>query len=70
MAEDEVLTGQEAAEMLKLPKATLNYLVTTCQIPFSRVGKRSVRFTRMRLLEWMREREGVEYHRVKKPDAS
>jgi excisionase family DNA binding protein len=57
----EVLTRQEAAEMLKLPQRTLDYLVGTGQIPFSRVGKRSVRFSRSRLMEWLREREGLEY---------
>lgn len=63
---DEILTGEEASVFLKLPKRTVDYLIATGQIPFSRVGKRSVRFTRSRLLEWMKEREGVEYHRGKK----
>lgn len=60
---DEILTGKEAAAFLRLPKRTLDYLVATNQIPYSRVGKRSVRFTRVRLIEWLREREGVEYRR-------
>lgn len=59
--QDEILTRAEAADLLKLPKRTLDYLVGTGQIPFSRIGKRSVRFTRSRLLEWLKEREGVEY---------
>lgn len=59
--QDEILTRAEAADLLKLPKRTLDYLVGTGQIPFSRIGKRSVRFTRLRLLEWLKEREGVEY---------
>lgn len=63
MAEDEILTRKEAAEMLKLPKRTLDYLVGTGQVPFSRVGKRSVRFRRLRLMEWLKEREGIEYHK-------
>lgn len=58
---DEVLTRQEAAEMLKLPNRTLDYLVSKGQILFSRVGKRGVRFTRSRLLKWLKEREGIEY---------
>lgn len=61
----EILTSNEAAEMLKLPRRTLDYLVCTGQIPYSRVGKRSVRFTKTRLLEWLREREGIEYRLVK-----
>jgi excisionase family DNA binding protein len=58
---DEILTRGEAAELLKLPKRTLDYLVGTGQMPFARIGKRSVRFTRKRLLEWLSEREGIEY---------
>ena len=59
--QDEILTRAETAELLKLPKRTLDYLVSTGQIPFARIGKRSVRFTRSRLLEWLSEREGIEY---------
>jgi excisionase family DNA binding protein len=58
---DEILTRKEAAEMLKLPKRTLDYLVATGQVPFSRIGKRGVRFTRSRLMQWLGEREGIEY---------
>ena len=58
---DAILTRKEAAEMLKLPKRTLDYLVGTSQIPFSRLGKRNVRFSRSRLMEWLRERENVEF---------
>ena len=61
ISDSEVLTRAEAAGMLKMPRRTLDYLVATGQIPFSRIGKRSVRFTRARLLEWLQEREGVEY---------
>ncbi len=59
--QDEILTRAETAELLKLPERTLDYLVSTGQIPFARIGKRSVRFTRSRLLEWLQEREGIEY---------
>lgn len=58
---DEILTRREAADLLKLPQRTIDYLVGTGQIPFSRLGKRSVRFRRSRLLAWMDEREKVEY---------
>lgn len=59
--EDEILTRSETAGMLKIPGRTLDYLVATKQIPYSRIGKRSVRFSRSRLLAWLREREHVEY---------
>ena len=58
---DAILTRKEAAEMLKLPRRILDYLVGTSQIPFSRLGKRNVRFSRSRLMEWLRERENVEF---------
>jgi len=61
ISDSEVLTRTEAAGMLKMPRRTLDYLVATGQIPFSRIGKRSIRFTRARLLEWLQEREGIEY---------
>jgi excisionase family DNA binding protein len=59
--QDEILTRGEAADLLKLPRRTLDYLVGTGQIPYARIGKRSVRFSRSRLLEWLAEREGIEY---------
>lgn len=56
-----VLTRQEASKELKISLKTLDYLVRTDQIPFSRTGRRGVRFLESRLLEWLQEREGVEY---------
>jgi excisionase family DNA binding protein len=56
----EILNRKGVAEMFKMPVRTVDYLVTTGQIPFSRLGKRSVRFNKARLLEWFAEREGVE----------
>jgi excisionase family DNA binding protein len=63
----EVLTRKEASELLKIPIRTLDYLVSTNQIPYSRIGKRSVRFDRGRLEIWFQEREGVEFrHKCRK----
>ena len=64
-ATDEILVRKEASEMLKLPIRTIDYLVATGQIPFSRLGKRSVRFSKARLLDWFKEREGVEFRHKK-----
>ncbi|MFH1950098.1 MAG: helix-turn-helix domain-containing protein [Pseudomonadota bacterium] len=58
---DEILTRKTASDFLKLNKRTLDYLVTTDQIPYSRLGKRCVRFDQGRLREWLRERENVPY---------
>jgi len=62
---DQILTRKEVGEFLKIPVRTIDYLVTTGQIPFSRLGKRSVRFDRDRLNEWFKEREGVEFRHKK-----
>jgi excisionase family DNA binding protein len=58
----EVLKRQEVADLFKLPIRTVDYLVATDQIPFSRIGKRAVRFSKQRLEEWFQEREGAPYH--------
>lgn len=58
-----VLTRNQAADLLQIPVRTLDYWVATCQIPFSRLGKRMVRFDRDRLEEWFRSRELVEYRK-------
>ncbi len=58
---EEIFKRKEAAEFLKVPVRTIDYLVRTGQIPYSRIGKRLVRFNRDRLIAWVAEREGVEY---------
>ena len=63
---DEILKRQGAAEFLKTPIGTIDYLVATGQIPYFRVGKRNVRFSRQRLLEWIKEREGIEFRHKKR----
>lgn len=60
---DDKMTRKDVAEEYKLPTRTVDYLVATKQIPFSRIGKRNVRFSRNRLEQWFSEREHVEYHR-------
>ena len=59
----EVLTRPEAADFLKIPVRTIDYLVLTGQIPFSRLGRRRVVFQKQRLRDYLRAREGVPYHR-------
>ena len=69
---DEVLNKNEAAEFLKMSPKTIDYLIVSDQIPYSRLGKRSVRFGRTRLMEWLGEREGIPHkHRPhKRKDAT
>ncbi len=62
----EILTRKEVSVMFQIPLRTLDYLVGTGQIPFSRIGKRSVRFSSDRLSKWFEEREGVEFRQNRK----
>ena len=64
----EFLTRQEVSEKLKIPVRTIDYLVSTGQIPFSRIGKRSVRFSTTRIESWFIEREGVEFRQNRQKD--
>jgi excisionase family DNA binding protein len=64
----EIITRKQVAEMFNMPVGTINYLVRTKQIPFSRLGKRSVRFDAERLKEWFHEREGFGYRQNRKAD--
>ena len=57
----DILTRPEAAEFLRIPLHSLNFLVSTNQIPYSRLGRRRIVFLRDRLIEYVRERENVEY---------
>jgi len=63
----EILKRIEVSEMFQMPVRTVDYLVSTNQIPYSRLGKRSVRFNKDRLMRWFEEREGIEF-RHKKQD--
>lgn len=63
MSKDEILTRPEVAREYKMPLRTVDYYVATNQIPYSRLGRRLVRFSRKRLDEWFREREGISFNR-------
>jgi excisionase family DNA binding protein len=66
--EPKILTRKEVAAIFKLNLRTLDYLVATNQIPFSRLGKRMVRFDKERLLQCFKDREGISYKfKAKKP---
>jgi excisionase family DNA binding protein len=61
----EVLTRDQTATLLQVPKRTIDYWVSVNEIPYSRLGKRCVRFRLSRLLSWMEERENIAYHKSK-----
>ena len=65
---DEPIILKEAADFVKVPERTMHYLISTDQIYFSRIGKRGVRFTRRRLLDWLKKRENVAYRLSKVAD--
>ena len=60
------LNKKEVGERLGIPVKTIDYLVATNQIPYSRVGKRSVRFDPERIQAWFMKREGIEYRLPRK----
>lgn len=62
----EVLTRSEVSELLKVPVRTIDYWVGTDQIPYSRCGKRLVRFNQERIEEWLKERENIEFRHNKR----
>jgi excisionase family DNA binding protein len=62
----EILTRQELSTIFKLNLRTLDYLVSTHQIPYSRIGRRMVRFDRERIEAWFKQREGLSYKRGQK----
>lgn len=64
----EILTRKQVSEMFQLPIRTVDYLVQTDQIPFSRLGKRNVRFAKDRLVAWFKDREGIEYRHGQKDE--
>ena len=60
-----ILIRKEVSDKWRLNLATLDYLVQTGQIPFSRIGKRCVRFDEDRLDEFFKSREGIEFRHQK-----
>ena len=55
----DILTRQEVAQTYKLPLSTVDYFVATNQIPYSRLGKRAVRFDKGELEQWFQARKYV-----------
>jgi excisionase family DNA binding protein len=47
---------EEAAEFLRTTPGEIYNLTSRRQIPFSRLGKKGLRFCRLDLIQWQRER--------------
>lgn len=62
------LTRRDVSEIFQLSLRTVDYFVSTHQIPFSRLGKRGVRFDEAKLQKWFNEREGVEFRHKKRTE--
>jgi excisionase family DNA binding protein len=52
---DPLLTADEAARLLRVPRSTLYELVRSRGLPHIRIGERGLRFTRSDLDEWIAE---------------
>lgn len=50
-----LLTTDEAARLLRVPRSTLYELVRSRGLPHVRIGERGLRFTRSDLDEWVAE---------------
>lgn len=50
-----LLTTDEAARLLRVPRSTLYELVRSRGLPHVRIGERGLRFTRSDLEEWIAE---------------
>jgi excisionase family DNA binding protein len=50
-----LLTTDEAAQLLRVPRSTLYELVRSRGLPHVRIGERGLRFTRSDLDEWIAE---------------
>jgi excisionase family DNA binding protein len=50
-----LLTADEAARLLRVPRSTLYELVRSRGLPHIRIGERGLRFTRSDLDEWITE---------------
>jgi excisionase family DNA binding protein len=50
-----LLTADEAARLLRVPRSTLYELVRSRGLPHIRIGERGLRFTRSDLDEWIGE---------------
>ena len=57
----EVLTKKQAASFLQCSPQSLDYLILTDQIPYSRIGQRSIRFLKSSLIDYLRKRQNQNY---------
>jgi excisionase family DNA binding protein len=54
-SEQEVLSPDDVAQMLRVSRRKINQLVAAGEVPFVRVGRRRIRFRRQAVREWFRK---------------
>ena len=57
--DDPILTVSDVATYLKTSKSTIFYPIKRKQIPFVRIGKRTVRIVYSDLLQWLDDLRGT-----------
>lgn len=61
---ESLMTADEAAQLLRIPRSTLYELVRSRGLPHVRIGDRGLRFTRSDLGSWIAENTyGTRRHR-------
>ena len=63
---EEIISRQEVCKLLALNPSTVDYFVRTQQIPFLRLGARSIRFAKDEVMQWALSKKNVAYHRPTK----
>jgi len=58
-----LLTRKQVSELFQLPLSTLDYLVSTEQIPFFRPSRRNLRFRESELIDWLETKRNVPYRK-------
>jgi excisionase family DNA binding protein len=57
MADQEIFTRLEAAKFYRVSKRHIDYLIAAREIPHCKIGKRTVRFTRQQLEDYLKQTE-------------
>jgi len=63
----QLIRRKELSELTGLPLGTIDYLVSTKQIPYLRLGKRDVGFHPLMMIDLYAKRLNVEYRKPQKP---
>lgn len=62
----QTITRKQLSQLTHLPLGTIDYYVSTRQIPVLRLGTRNARFHPLMVLDWYKKRLGVVYSKPQK----